>query len=142
MINVLPLGGGTLVVLTLPMCFACQIDHQFCSKWLLNEMYSLGYCKSWNEILNYKCYYIHSNFKLIFASSNTLETIHKGEEAEPRLTRSCKYLLITRKRPNRQTQTHLQHLNWSKMVYSTSVKTSICISTVFVSQWVSQLQNT
>ena len=69
-------------VLPLPMRFALQLEHRFGSKWMLDEMHSLGFSKSYHEVSNYKYCYIGNNVKVRLQSSNSLETIFEEEEAE------------------------------------------------------------
>ena len=67
-------------VLSLPMRFAFQLEHRFGSRWLLDEIHSLGFSKSYHEVSNYKYCYIGNNVKVKIQSSNSLETIVEEEE--------------------------------------------------------------
>ena len=67
-------------VLPLPMRFALQLEHRFGSKWLLDEIHSLRFSKSYHEVSNYKYCYIGNNVKVKIQSSNSLETIVEEEE--------------------------------------------------------------
>ena len=69
-------------VLRLPMRFALQLEHRFGSKWLLDEMLSLGISESYHEVSNYTYCYIGNNVKVKIQSSNSLETIVEEEEPE------------------------------------------------------------
>ena len=69
-------------MLPLPMRFALQLEHRFGSKWMLDEMRSLGFSKSYHEVSNYKYCYIGNNVKVKIQSSNSLETIVEEEEPE------------------------------------------------------------
>ena len=51
-------------VVQLPLRFALQLDHQFDSKWLLNELHSFGLCESYSETSQYKYNYIRNQFHL------------------------------------------------------------------------------
>ena len=69
-------------VLPLPMRFALQLEHRFGFKWLLNEMYYLGFSESYHEVSNYEYCYIGNNVKIKIQSSNSLETIVEEEQQE------------------------------------------------------------
>ena len=58
----------------LPRRFALQLDHRFCSKWLLNELHSFGFCGSYNEIFQYKYNNIRNKFH-VEIKSNRMEII-------------------------------------------------------------------
>ena len=61
-------------VVSLPLRFALQLDHQFGSKWLLNKLHSFGLCESYNETSQYKYNYIRNKFH-VEIESNQMETI-------------------------------------------------------------------
>ena len=49
-------------VVSLPLRLTLKLDHRFSSKWILNELHSFGFCKSYNETSQYKYNYIRNKF--------------------------------------------------------------------------------
>ena len=58
----------------LPLGFTLQLDYQFGSKWLLNELHSFDLCESYNETSQYKYNYIRNKLH-VEIESNQMETI-------------------------------------------------------------------
>ena len=62
-------------VLPRTMQLALQLDHKYGSKWLLDEMHSLGYCESYHEVSNYKYCVLRSRMQTEMQPSGSLFTI-------------------------------------------------------------------
>ena len=70
-------------VMPFMMRFALRIDHRFGSKWLIDELHSVGFCESYHEVGNYNYCYLRNKLKSKMESTS-LQTI-EGEVEEEEL---------------------------------------------------------
>ena len=61
-------------VMPFTMHFVLQADHRFGSKWLIDELHTVGFCESYHEVGNYKYCYLRNKLKSKMESTS-LQTI-------------------------------------------------------------------
>lgn len=65
------------------MGISVQLAHKFNSKWLVNRLYNLGVCESYQELLRYKWSYLGARRRIEAASSNEVTIVFTPSVPSP-----------------------------------------------------------